>query len=193
VALLSYTYGFNGIPYPNGQTWRANKIEVSAIRAAARKAREAGADIVVVACHWGDEYRHAPNQQQLTLAPQLVADSNIDLLVGHHAHVVQPLEKIRGKWVAYGLGNLVAAHRTPNSANAEGLLARFTFSRGPDGRWSAAKAEYAALLVTDTVPMRVLDVRRALPAPRLRQALRRTESVVTSRGAAKDGARPITG
>lgn len=191
VALLSYTYGFNGLPYPDGQTWRANKIEPAAIHTGARKARQAGADIVVVVLHWGDEYQHRPNEQQRALAPELVADSNIDLVVGHHAHVVQPLQKIRGKWVAYGLGNLIAAHRTPNKANSEGLLVRFTFSRGSDGRWSTSTAEYAALLVTDSVPTRVLDVRHEAPTQRLRLALRRTESVVTSLGATRDGAKPI--
>ncbi|MFC0628859.1 CapA family protein [Kribbella deserti] len=200
VALLSYTYGFNGMPYPQGQTWRAGKLDVPAIKAAARKARDAGAQIVVVSCHWGTEYDQKANPEQRALAPQLLADSNIDLVLGHHAHVVQPMERINGKWVAYGLGNLMAAHRQPLSIKSEGLLARFTFARGDDGRWSVDKAEYASLLVTDSVPMRILDVRRQLAKPdqsaatrrRLEAARARTESVVTSLGAARHGATPIT-
>ncbi len=202
VALLSYTYGFNGLPYPHGETWRANLLSEDRVHADARRARAAGAAIVVVICHWGDEYSPHPSAQQLRLAPRFVADSNIDLVVGHHAHVVEPMEKIGGKWVAYGLGNLVAAHREPQSRMSEGLLARFTFTRGADGRWATSKAEYAPLLVTDRMPVRVLDVRRELthhpgtgPASqeRLRLARGRTDDVVNSRGAARDGATPITG
>ncbi|WP_433162199.1 CapA family protein [Kribbella sp. CA-247076] len=191
VALLSYTYGFNGMPYPDGDTWRAGTIDVPSIKAMARKAREAGADIVVVSCHWGTEYSSRLNDQQREVAPQLLADSNIDLLLGHHAHVVQPMERIDGKWVAYGLGNLIAAHREPTSPKAEGLLVRFTFQRNGD-RWTTAEAGYAPLLMTDALPVRVLDVRRELAKPglaaarrtRLERAERRTTATVTSLGAA---------
>ena len=187
VALLSYTFGFNGLPYPNGETWRAGKLDVPAIKAMAAKAREMGAQIVVVSCHWGDEYSPKVNPQQKAIAAELLADSNIDLILGHHAHVVQPMEEIDGKWVAYGLGNLAAAHREPNSRKAEGLLVRFTFERTGD-RWKVQQAAYVPLLVTDTVPVRVLDVRRELAKPglsatqraRLELAEERTRAAVQS-------------
>ncbi|GAB3836973.1 CapA family protein [Kribbella italica] len=172
VALLSYTYGFNGMPYPNGETWRAGKLDPARIKAMARTARDAGAQIVVVSCHWGDEYSNAVNQDQRTIAADLLADSNIDLILGHHAHVVQPIQQLHGKWVVYGLGNLVAAHRTPNAPKSEGLLVKFTFRRDGD-RWTAAAPEYAPLLVTDTLPVRVLDVRRELAKADLSDAKRR--------------------
>jgi len=190
IALLSYTYGFNGLPYPDGDTWRAGTIDVPTIKAMAKKARDAGADIVVVSCHWGTEYSSKLNDQQREVAPQLLADSNIDLLLGHHAHVVQPMEQHNGKWVAYGLGNLIAAHREPTSPKAEGLLVRFTFKRSGD-RWTTAAAEYAPLLMTDALPVRVLDVRRELAKTglaaarrtRLERAERRTTATVQSLGA----------
>jgi poly-gamma-glutamate synthesis protein (capsule biosynthesis protein) len=190
VALLSYTYGFNGLPYPDGETWPAGTIDVPAIKATAQKARDRGAEIVVVSCHWGTEYTSKLNAQQRAVAPQLLADSNIDLLLGHHAHVVQPMEQHHGKWVAYGLGNLIAAHREPTSPKAEGLLVRFTFQRDGD-RWATAEAGYAPLLMTDALPVRVLDVRRELAKTglaaarrtRLERAERRTTATVTSLGA----------
>jgi poly-gamma-glutamate capsule biosynthesis protein CapA/YwtB (metallophosphatase superfamily) len=189
VALLSYTYGFNGLPYPDGETWRAGKLDVAKIKAMAAKARDNGAEIIVVSCHWGDEYSRTPNDQQRTVARELLADSNVDLILGHHAHVVQPVEQINGKWVVYGLGNLVAAHRQPGSTKAEGLLMRFTFRKDGD-RWKA-DAAYAPLLMTDTLPVRVLDVRRELAKPdisaarrdRLELAQRRTSETVTALGA----------
>jgi poly-gamma-glutamate synthesis protein (capsule biosynthesis protein) len=189
IGLLSYTYGFNGMPYPAGQTWRAGKLDVAKIKAMAQKARDAGAEIVVVSAHWGDEYAKTPNDQQRTVAKELLADSNIDLIVGHHAHVVQPVEQLDGKWVAYGLGNLVAAHRQPKTTKSEGLLMKFTFRRDGD-RWKA-DAQYAPLLMTDALPVRVLDVRRELAKPgnsaaekaRLELALRRTSETVGALGA----------
>jgi poly-gamma-glutamate capsule biosynthesis protein CapA/YwtB (metallophosphatase superfamily) len=188
IASLSYTFGFNGLPYPNGQTWRAGKLDAATISRKAKEARDGGAEIVVVSCHWGTEYSSKINDQQRELAPQLLADSNIDLVVGHHAHVVQPMEQFNGKWVAYGLGNLVAAHREPNSTKAEGLLVRFTFARDGD-RWTTEQAEYAPLLMTDALPVRVLDVRRELAKAtgskrsRLELAERRTTETVKALGA----------
>ncbi|GAA0603994.1 CapA family protein [Kribbella sandramycini] len=190
IASLSYTFGFNGLPYPKGQTWRAGKLDVAAITRMAKEARDRGAEIVVVSCHWGTEYSSRINEQQRDLAPQLLADSNIDLIVGHHAHVVQPMEQHNGKWVAYGHGNLVAAHRQPASTRAEGLLTRFTFQRDGD-KWTTAEAEYAPLLMTDVLPVRILDVRRELArgglaaakAARLRLAEQRTTETVLSLGA----------
>ncbi|TDO68156.1 poly-gamma-glutamate synthesis protein (capsule biosynthesis protein) [Kribbella sp. VKM Ac-2571] len=186
VASLSFTFGFNGLPYPNGQSWRAGTISTKTIKLKAQEARDRGADLVLVSCHWGTEYSNKLNDQQREVAPQLLADSNIDLMIGHHAHVVQPMEEIDGKWVAYGLGNLVAAHREPNSTKSEGLLARFTFTRSGD-RWTTA-AEYAPLLMTDDLPVRVLDVRRELAKDtprrsRLELAQRRTTETVTALGA----------
>lgn len=195
VALLSYTYGFNGIPYPDGQTWRANLIDEARILADAATARQRGAEIVVVAMHWGTEYVHEPNDQQRELAPRLIASPDIDLLLGHHAHVVQPLQPVGGEWVAYGLGNMVAAHRTPLKANAEGLLVRFTFTEQPGGGFATTRAEYVPLLVTDAQPVRLVDVPSALatgggPADRLQTALERTTGVVTSLGGAEAGLAP---
>jgi poly-gamma-glutamate synthesis protein (capsule biosynthesis protein) len=153
---------------------------------------------VVVALHWGDEYRHDPNAQQQDLAPRLVRSPDIDLLLGHHAHVVQPVEAIDGEWVVYGMGNLVSNQGSLGPEKLEGLLVRFTFTESPVG-WRVTAAEFAPLLTVDRTPVRVVDVGDALadPAtdaslrPRLHQANDRTTTVVGQRGAAQAGLRPI--
>src|SRR5215475_12627635 len=103
VAQLSYTFGFNGLTRP--QPWVANQTDPAAILAAAHAARQQGADIVVLSIHWGVEYSHTPNADQKHLAAQLLASPDIDLILGCHEHVVQPIGKADGKWVVYGMGN----------------------------------------------------------------------------------------
>ncbi|KAA0236043.1 MAG: CapA family protein [Actinobacteria bacterium] len=108
VAQLAYSYGFNGIPIPAEQPWSVNEIDQQRILDDARKAKEAGAEFVVVSLQWGNEYQHEPSEQQATLAPVLLASPDIDLIIGHHVHVVQPIEKIGGEYVAYGVGNFLS-------------------------------------------------------------------------------------
>lgn len=64
------------------------------------------ADLVIVLVHWGDEYQTKPNQSQQGWAQAMMA-SGADLIIGHHPHVVQPVEKINQSWVAYSLGNFI--------------------------------------------------------------------------------------
>jgi poly-gamma-glutamate capsule biosynthesis protein CapA/YwtB (metallophosphatase superfamily) len=191
VALLSYSYGFNGIPYPNGETFLANEVDEQTILADAATARQRGAEVVVVALHWGTEYDHAPNAQQTELAPRLIASPDIDLLLGHHAHVVQPIENVNGEWVVYGMGNLMANHAEPEGPKSEGLLTRFTFTEDlSTGGFAVTAAEYLPLYQTYEFPVEVLVVPDALAsgetgtttAARLEQALDRTTEIVTSRG-----------
>jgi poly-gamma-glutamate synthesis protein (capsule biosynthesis protein) len=200
LALLSYTYGFNGIPYPDGETWRADEIDEATILADAATARTRGAEVVVVALHWGTEYDQVPNEQQRDLAPRLIASPDVDLLLGHHAHVVQPVENVGGEWVVYGMGNLMANHAEPEGPKAEGLLTRFTFTEDlATGTFSVPVAEYLPLYQTYEFPIEVLDVPAALAsgdtgtttASRLETALTRTTEVVTSRGGAEHGLLPL--
>ncbi|MFJ7207238.1 CapA family protein [Streptomyces sp. NPDC098789] len=105
VAQLSYTYGTNGIPVPEGKPWSVNLIDQRRIIADARAARAAGANVVVLSVHWGTEWQTAPNEQQLELARALTASRteggpDLDLILGTHNHVPQPYEKVNGTWVA---------------------------------------------------------------------------------------------
>ena len=106
LAHLSYTYGINtSLP---DHPWQVNRIKTSAIIEEAKRARQAKADFVLVSLHWGDEYQTQPSSYQQRIAKELTADSNIDMIIGHHAHVVQPLSVVNDKYVAYGLGNFLS-------------------------------------------------------------------------------------
>ncbi len=195
VGHLSYTYGLNGGTPPPDGTWMVNVIDDGrAIVSAAHELRRRGADVVILSLHWGIEYQHVPTPKQRAIAKQLLASPDIDLIIGHHAHVVQPFERIRGKWVVYGLGNLIARHQRPRGVSEEGIIARFTFDKA-DGHWRVTTAEWVPILVDLGPPIRLVELPQALkkqdldPAKRARYqaAVARTRAIVESRGAASDG------
>lgn len=187
VAQLSYSYGYNGQELPPDAPWLANTLDPGAVLRAARAAKQAGADLVIVSLHWGAEYRSEPTAEQRKIAAELLADPAVDLIVGHHAHVVQPFERIGGEWVAYGLGNHVARHAEPRGTTEEGVMARFTFTRHPGGAWRVTRAEYLPTLVRLQAPIRLVDLTVVPPSARVVQALERIDRVVLSRGAAGAG------
>jgi len=108
VAHFSYTYSFNGFRLPSDSPWMSNLIDPDEILTRTTQARNDGAEYVIVSLHWGNEYVHTPNYQQSQLGPQLLASPDIDLIIGHHAHVVQPIDRIDDEWLVYGLGNLLS-------------------------------------------------------------------------------------
>jgi poly-gamma-glutamate synthesis protein (capsule biosynthesis protein) len=136
VAHLAYTSGFNGVAPP--KPWMANVIDPSHILADAQAARSAGAQIVVVSVHWGNEYDSEGTTEQRTLADQLLASPDIDLLVGHGPHVLQPIETFHGKYALLSVGNLVANQGSERPATYDGVVASVAFSRGADGAYVAA-------------------------------------------------------
>ncbi|SDD26920.1 CapA family protein [Actinokineospora iranica] len=193
VGFLSYTFGLNqGTTRPAASPWLANLLDPAAVLAEARAARAAGAEIVVASLHWGAESRHEPTADQVLIAKALLGDPAVDLIIGHHAHVVQPFEKVEGKWVAYGLGNLVAKHEQPKGVTEEGVLARFRFTKS-GARWTVDKAEYIPTLVDLGPPIRLRDLTSdttsdtTVAADRKADALARTEGIVLGRGAGAAG------
>jgi poly-gamma-glutamate synthesis protein (capsule biosynthesis protein) len=107
VAILAATYGTNGLPLPD--PWSVKLIRPTQIIRNARRARRLGAELVIVNLHWGVEYVHQPTAEQVRIARQLRRSGVIDLIVGQHAHVVQPIRRLWGKFVVYGEGNFLSA------------------------------------------------------------------------------------
>lgn len=194
VAQLSYAFGFNGIPLPKSTPWLANLLNVKNILAAAARAKAAGAEVVIVSLHWGTEYQSAPNAQQLSVAKTLLASPDIDLILGCHVHVVQPFQKVEGKWVAYGMGNQIATQGF-SAPTMDGVMPEFTFSEVTPGHFAVTKAQAVPTYDYLGAPIRLIDIPAALAKPGLSAARRadylkswkHTEHVVDSMGAAKDG------
>jgi poly-gamma-glutamate capsule biosynthesis protein CapA/YwtB (metallophosphatase superfamily) len=195
VAHLAYTFSFNGFRLPKDKPWLANKIDVPRILADAHRAEQAGAQVVIVSLHWGTEYQHAPNSDQLSQAKTLLASPDIDLILGCHAHVVQPMERIGDKWVVYGMGNEVA-WQTQRQDTRDGFMARFTFTEVAPGRFRVTRAE--AIPTFMWLPggsAQLANLPDALADPKLPASQRlayqsswqRTRSYLLSRGAGMAG------
>lgn len=106
IAFLAYTEMTNGIRVPH--PWSVNLAEVGAVRHAARLARRRGAQVVIVNFHWGQEFQAAPSSFQLGTARALTRDPDITAIVGQHVHIVQPIERVNGKLVVFGEGQLMS-------------------------------------------------------------------------------------
>jgi poly-gamma-glutamate capsule biosynthesis protein CapA/YwtB (metallophosphatase superfamily) len=106
VAFLAYTEMTNGIPLPH--PWSVNLAHVGAVERAARAARRQGAQVVIVNFHWGEENVSQPSPFQQSTARALVRDPDITAIVGQHVHVVQPIERVGGKLVVFGEGQLLS-------------------------------------------------------------------------------------
>ena len=136
VAHLSYTYGFNGISAPNDEAWRSARIEPTRIIADAQKARDMGAQVVIVSMHWGRETQTELSEYQLTNADAVTKSGLIDLVIGHHAHVVQKIDKVNDVWTIFGLSNLISYLPTTNAFSAntqDGIIATTNITLNPDG------------------------------------------------------------
>jgi poly-gamma-glutamate capsule biosynthesis protein CapA/YwtB (metallophosphatase superfamily) len=144
IALLSYTYGTNGIPLP--RPWSVNLISRKRIAADARRARQRAADLVLANLHWGSEYVHTPSAQQRALARSLLRRGIVDAIVGQHAHVVQPIGRVRGRFVVYGEGNLVSAQ---DGHSQDGLVA-VLHVRADAGGARVTRVNYAPVWVEPT-------------------------------------------
>ena len=136
---LSYTFSYNGLSLPQDQEWRSALINTDRILRDAKTAREMGADAVIVSMHWGNEMSHQLNSQQVSVADALTKSGYVDLIIGHHAHVVQPIEKVNGVWVIYGMGNVLSNlptdERWPASSQDAGVFTT-TMRRNADGNIS---------------------------------------------------------
>jgi poly-gamma-glutamate synthesis protein (capsule biosynthesis protein) len=89
--------------------------------AAARKKRDA--DIVVINLHWGVEKAALPDPEQVEFARNIVS-GGADLVIGHHPHVLQPVERFKTGIIAYSLGNLLFGGNSRSSYDTAMLEVR---------------------------------------------------------------------
>lgn len=139
---LNYTYGTNGITSRDGTC--VDYIDRALIATDVAAARRAGAEIIVLCIHWGDENRMLPNNTQRDLA-EYIKSLDVDIIVGSHPHVVQPVELVerpdgRPQLLIYSLGNFIS--NMTRRDNRGGMMMRVVLRRGFDGIVNIVDADY---------------------------------------------------
>ena len=122
-AMLNYTYGTNGMPVSDSYLVNVWPTDIDRInnpdtdtkyqnyKETVKKEIEAirdKVDILMVAMHWGVEYTHTPTKYEKDMA-NFLAENNVDIIIGTHPHVIQPVEWIDDTLVFYSLGNFISA------------------------------------------------------------------------------------
>ena len=101
------------------------------LRSDIENAKKQGAELIITAFHWGSEKATQPDETQQSLA-HIAIDCGADLVVGHHPHVLQGIEKYNGKYIAYSLGNFCFGGNS-NPSDMDTMIFRQTFTISGDG------------------------------------------------------------
>ncbi|MCQ4725139.1 CapA family protein [Anaerotignum faecicola] len=119
IAFLSYTYGTNGIPAPEG--YLVNMLDENLIKNDISRAKAEGADFIVVLPHMGVEYETYTRDAYKEWADKMF-EAGADIVVASHPHVLQPMEfkevdngdgTTRDCFVIYSMGNFISSQTTP--------------------------------------------------------------------------------
>ncbi len=116
---LSYTEQTNGIGVPSDKSYLVNVYNKDKVKKDVEAYRDQ-VDALIVAMHWGEEYTHNPNNSQKEKAKYL-ASLGVNMIIGCHPHVIQPMTYIDDTLVVYSLGNFVSNQDT--IAKLTGLMA----------------------------------------------------------------------
>ena len=179
--MLNYTYGTNGLRRPAGKDYLVNiwptNLSINdpakdteyqnykeTVKADIERVRDK-VDVLFVAMHWGVEYTHTPTKYEEDMA-NFLAENGVDVVIGAHPHVIQPIAKINDTLVIYSLGNMISAQN--GEMKLIGMLASFDITKttengessividnvGVDLTWTYYNGSYRAFKV---VPFSVMD------------------------------------
>ena len=130
--MLSYTTITNGLQVPSGKSYLLNLYDKEQVKKDIEAVRDK-VDVLIVAMHWGTEYINMPNEEEKEIAEYL-SSLGVDIVIGNHPHILQPITKIGDSIVMYSLGNFIS--------NQYG---------GTNGDWNKLIGFMATLDITKTV------------------------------------------
>ena len=173
VAILSYTYGTNGIPVPSDKEFCVNLIDKDLIKKDIENAKSQNADVIISCMHWGIEYQTTPNDEQEDLADFLF-ENGVDIILGNHPHVLQPMEKrsvtladgtVKDCFVVYALGNFICDQNSENTRNS--IILNLDITKNPDGKISIDKVDYVPIYMYKNSnlsirKMKLLDIEKSI-------------------------------
>lgn len=119
-AFLSYTVSTNGLKIPDGKEYLVNVYDEQTVKEDIDAIREK-VDVVIVAMHWGEEYTHTPTSEQKQMA-QYLSSLGVNLIIGCHPHVIQPIDYVGDTLVIYSLGNFISSQASLGLSKIIGLL-----------------------------------------------------------------------
>lgn len=174
IAFLAFTYGTNGIPVPAGKEYSVNLIEKDLILNQIELAKNQNVDIICVSMHWGIEYSQKQSKDQIDLADYLFKHG-VDIIIGNHAHVVEPMEKKtitledgteKEVFVAYALGNFVSGQVIEHTKTT-GILDMKIRKCGEDGKILIDSVDYIPVYCYDrsnssSNRYELIDIRQAI-------------------------------
>ena len=145
LAMLNATYGTNKIDAPD--PYIVNYIDTNEIKDDIAKAKAQNVDAILMAIHWGAEYQHKPNIHQKNIADFLLREG-VDVVMGSHPHIVQPIEmrntkgsgSFKDRLVIWSLGNFISNQKDPYTD--AGLMIGFTLKKSRYGRPEIADIKY---------------------------------------------------
>ncbi len=148
--MLNYTYGTNGMPVPSGKDYLVNvwptdldlndperDDEYQEYKKQVKKDIDSvrdKVDVLLVAMHWGVEYTHEPTEYEKDMAKYL-SSLDVDVIIGTHPHVIQPVTWIDDTLVIYSLGNFISAqYQDQNYNKMVGLMTSFKITKTTKGK-----------------------------------------------------------
>lgn len=173
VAILSYTYGTNGIPVPSDKEFCVNLIDKDLIKKDIENAKSQNADVIISCMHWGIEYQTTPNDEQEDLA-NFLFENGVDIILGNHPHVLQPMEKrsvtladgtVKDCFVVYALGNFICDQNSENTRNS--IILNLDITKNTDGKISIDKVDYVPIYMYKNSnlsirKMKLLDIEKSI-------------------------------
>ena len=174
IAFLSFTYGTNGIPIPKDKSFAVNLIDEDLILQQIKLAKQEEPDLICANMHWGIEYQLKQNPEQEKLA-ELLFENGVDIILGSHPHVLQPMEKktikledgtTKNCFVIYSLGNFMSGQTKENTRSSVILNIDIT-KNGESGKTVLNKVEYIPIYMykspTGSIQKyKVLDIEKTI-------------------------------
>lgn len=174
IAFLAFTYGTNGIPIPKDKPFCVNVIDEKLILEQIRLAKEEEPDLICVNMHWGNEYQSIQNPEQGNLT-NLLINNGVDIILGSHPHVLQPMKKITVKqedgttkdcFVIYSLGNFMSGQTKEKTRNSVILNIEIT-KDGKTGKTLINEVKYIPIymykaITEKTQRYKVLDIEKTI-------------------------------
>ena len=173
VAILSYTYGTNGIAIPSDKPYCVNLIDKDLIKKHIDSAKAQNVDVIIACMHWGVEYQTIQNEEQEDLA-NFLFQNGVDIILGNHPHVLQPMElrtvtledgTVKNCFVIYALGNFICDQNAENTRNS--IILNLDVTKNTDGTISIGNINYIPIYMyknsnAKSKKMKVLDIEKTI-------------------------------